>query len=117
MMSEEKIEGPPAPPWMQSQQAADTTPPTEKKSRRPRRTKAQMLADADARPDARPPTSIATLMAAEDTADAVARDLFVAPKSRMYEQAPSTWGDLAMAHGPLAVGVLALIVAVFALLK
>ncbi len=53
-------------------------PPSEKKSRRPRRTKAQMLADAAARPDAERTVIAPSLladMAAEDTRDAVVRDM------------------------------------------
>ena len=77
-----------SPSWMATQapkteptKAAESTPP---KSRRPRRTKAQMLADAAARPDAQRTVIAPSLlvdMAREDTASAVARDLRVDPEN------------------------------------
>lgn len=97
--TETKNEIPPtAPAWMASQTPkTDTMPPASgetKKARKPRRTKAQMLADAAARPDARESlvdtftvpdvvanVSISTTMAAEDHRDAVVRDIArIAPR-------------------------------------
>lgn len=125
-----------APTWMITQTPkTETTPPASgetKKARKPRRTKAQMLADAAARPDAEnvkpeatpvPPgkemdpnwstpeemrrhaatSSIAIAMAAEDHRDSVVRDT-----ARVVARINRTWLD----HVPLAVAIVALILAI-----
>ncbi len=121
-MSEEKETVPTAPAWMASQTPkTDTMPPAsgEKKARKPRRTKEQMLADAAARPDAQIAGTVDgaivhrvddhTVRAAEDCARSAAVDFEkrfgIKPTPRLVD------------HAPLAVGVLALIVAVFALAR
>lgn len=143
--TETKNEIPPtAPAWMASQTPkTDTTPPASgetKKARKPRRTKAQMLADAAARPDAEkvkpdatpvPPgkemdpnwstgeemrrhaatSAIAISMAAEDHRDAVVRDVDrIVPRTM-----PRINRSLYERHGhhvPLAVAIVALILAI-----
>lgn len=91
-MNEQNETNETAPAWMTTQAPkTETTPPASgeaKKARKPRRTKAQMLADAAARPDAEKIVGIAdagptpamvdvnfSRMAAEDHRDAVVRDV------------------------------------------
>lgn len=129
-----------APAWMTTQTPkTETTPPASgetKKARKPRRTKAQMLADAAARPDAEkvkpdatpvPPgkemdpnwstpeemrrhaatSSIAIAMAAEDHRDSVVRDhanMGIRINRSLYERHGH--------HVPLAVAIVALILAI-----
>lgn len=100
-MSDENTTGP---AWLASQQpAAESTAP---KSRRPRRTKAQM---AEARATIAPP-DIATTMAAEDTAKAIAVDLSRAlgPRSRI---------EFIRRHHPTFIACAALALATAALVK
>lgn len=97
------------------------------KTRKPRRTKAQMLADAAARPDAERvgkaheeevrasagpgfgTVDIATTMAAEDHRDAVVRDT---AKLNYPPRINRTWYERHGHHVPLAVAIVALILAI-----
>lgn len=125
---------PAAPAWMATQapkpvkllpDSNDVTPLP--KTRKPRRTKAQMLADAAARPDAERvgkaheeevrasagpgfgTVDIATTMAAEDHRDAVVRDT---AKLNYPPRINRTWYERHGHHVPLAVAIVALILAI-----
>jgi hypothetical protein len=138
----ETTTSPAAPAWMATQAPKVITGPVEMvddntvklpKTRKPRRTKAQMLADAAARPDAEntyakyaripapieldpaiPPITasnatfpLSTIMAAEDHRDAVVRDV-----ARIVPRINRTWYERHRHHVPLAVAIAALILAI-----
>lgn len=99
-----------APVWMTTQAPkTDTDPPPsgEKKTRKPRRTKAQMLADAEARPDAERTIvapSLLTEMAAADHRDAVVRDVDrIVPRNEHAEYVTSRLAGIAIGTSLLAL--------------
>lgn len=121
---------PAAPAWMATQapkepatKAVDYVAP---KTRNPRRTRAQMLADAAARPDAEIPIvttvqptgdaakvmGLATLMAAEDHRDAVVRDV-----SRIVRNEHSEYLATRLPIIAIVVALLALATALVAIVK
>ncbi len=109
-----------SPSWMATQapKAVPLMPSTSQdvtplpKSRRPRRTKAQMLADAAARPDAQIAGTVnGEIVSLVDDHTVRAAENYPPPLT-WYER-----NHVLTRHAPLAVGVLALIVACFALAR